>query len=95
MKFAHFFPLTLVSQMNSNLKTDYDGTDLDVFGTNRNSQQETASTAVQLLYSDLDCLRSASDAPARGFSPIIFWASTTEGGGAESTLPPPLRNSEI
>ena len=74
--------------------TCYDGTDLDLFGTNRNSQQEAASTAVQLLHSDLDCLRSASDAPARGFRLVIFWASKTEGGGADSTLPP-LRNSEI
>ena len=64
----------------------YDGTDLDVFGTNRNSQQETASTAVQLPYSDLDCLRSASDAPARGFRQVIFGASKTEGGGADFPL---------
>ena len=62
---------------------------MDVLGTNRNSQQETASTAVQLLYSDLDCLRSASDALARGFRPVIFWASKTEGGGADSTPTPP------
>ena len=74
--------------------TCYDGTDLDVLGTNRNSQQETASTEVQLLYSDLDYLRSACDAPARGFRPVIFWALKTEGGGADSTLPRPLRNSE-
>ena len=32
-----------------------DGTALNVFGTNRISQQ--ASTEAQLLYSDLDCLR--------------------------------------
>ena len=50
----------------------YDGTDLDVFGTNRNSQQETASTAVQLPYSDLDCPRSASDAPARASDRSFF-----------------------
>ena len=78
------FCLQLISAI-----TYYDGTDLDVFGANRNSQQGTASTAVQLLYSDLDCLRSGSDAPARGFRPVVFWASKTEGGGADSTLPPP------
>ena len=39
--------------------TYYDGTDSNVFGTNRNSQQESATTEVQLLYCDLDWLRSA------------------------------------
>ena len=75
--------------------TYYDGTDLDVLGTNRNSQQETASTVVQPLYSDLDCLRSASDALARGFRPVIFWALKTEGEWSGIHLPPPPRNSEI
>ena len=73
--------------------TYYDGTDLDVFGTNRNSQQETASTAVQLLYSDLDCLRSVSDALARGFRLVIFGLQRPR--GVERNPPSPLRNCEI
>ena len=79
--YRFFFCLQLILDI-----TYYEGTDLDIFETNRNSQQETASTAVQLLYSDLDSLRSASDAPARGFRPVIFWALKPEGGGADSTL---------
>ena len=55
-------------------------------GTHSKRQQVTA---VQLLYSDLDCLRSASDAPARGFRPVTFWALKIEGGGADSTFPSP------
>ena len=85
-------------QENQLMFSCYDGTDSDVFGTNRNSQQESASTEVQLLYSDLDCLRSAHRVTLLhlGFRPVIFWASKTEEGWADSTPPPhPFHYSEI